>query len=1238
MAQLVQDPRLRMTALGIVGDPEIQNGVHLRWTMAPELGFPPGGFRLFIRPSQAADPQVVMFGAVLNTVAQSPTWALVTGGVTLHDAGGVPLAVGSLCQQRGLVLSERPLVLCFRPALGEQPSVVREVTLYGVKRDGAAFARGLYSGQAADSAGVGSCLKKLLPGELVRPVLQPRTRELLLAGRYLREETVRRELPLATLDQQQRRRAAALVGPIRPGLPGCDLFTVTLRADAIDTVLVNGCGGALLLGVAYVELRKDECERGWQPLVGPICLPIGEPSSYPCSEDGGSGRDRAKARLPTDADQPPEAPSLAELADRLLGTSFDELQKALVQMWELAATEPPHLQLQRLASEEPGDLTTYRLQTIREVLLGCVEPYFARIIGLYHVDRRTSGAWDYKVEAAWPQRDGRLQLCWVVFGVAPAAQPSLAAPLGVTATAIPGASRVAADGTVDRFQMDVGVRWRRPTRCDLTDPLHAAAVYFVERTGAGAPVFGPYRLVNQRVFEEGGKPEPTPLLLVESHAGETPVPLAEQEFPLGYFIDRGPGYGRFYYRVRARDLFGRTSPPSAPAAVLVRDQVPPGSPLNLEAVYFDPADPAISGSEALAWANQDMPPGAPQRPAVLVRWVWPVARQQQAPDASEFRLYYRSGLLNAVSGSVTEVTPLGGKRFRVDTDLPPVGPDFPVAPAPIDLGSLRNEGEDYPIETVQAVFGELSFEVLANPKAPPMPGQCTFRLGAGTPARGTTPARPAHPACRSYRDPADWEGLVLDPQPPGTLVPLRIGIDGSVLGPLPPGLTAADVDVSRTFEPAAGGAHWHDEMRLRGIVLYPSRQRPRAVGSFGITAVDDASPPNESRVSPPAGIFAVHRQPPEVPELTYPDEICATPADFHGHSYFTLEWPAEAGVGYLVYRSSDVQLLAAAGVSLVPHRALSAPEQRQQLQQLGSRQANLEAFSAVTPEPVWAAATGPLHYRDRLDGTLRNRFIYRIRSLDRAGNLADWPVDPPPADAGKVCVVVGLPEVVPPSPPRWAGTAPADDGLALRWVPNAEPSLAGYRLYRSYDLKDAADVRSMTPLFSAATPEGADGLSAVRVRHVGDETPVTQVEVLPAGDTSAGRLVQFIDATVEGGRAVYYRLIAEDTFANRSLPSDLLAVRYPKRQPPDPPVWLSPVVSDGEVALAWTADEADLESLVMRRSQEEPLWRPVGPWIPRGEYGFVDADLEAGLSYEYRVRVRDRVGQVVDGPVLTVTL
>ena len=84
------------------------------------------------------------------------------------------------------------------------------------------------------------------------------------------------------------------------------------------------------------------------------------------------------------------------------------------------------------------------------------------------------------------------------------------------------------------------------------------------------------------------------------------------------------------------------------------------------------------------------------------------------------------------------------------------------------------------------------------------------------------------------------------------------------------------------------------------------------------------------------------------------------------------------------------------------------------------------------------------------------------------------------------------------------------------------------------------------------------------------------------------------------------------------------------------PAFGAPVLTSGEVALQWTAAEGDLECLVLRRSGGT-IWRPLGPWGPPGDYAFIDADVETGVEYDYRVRVRDRIGLIADGPVLHVT-
>jgi hypothetical protein len=374
---------------------------------------------------------------------------------------------------------------------------------------------------------------------------------------------------------------------------------------------------------------------------------------------------------------------------------------------------------------------------------------------------------------------------------------------------------------------------------------------------------------------------------------------------------------------------------------------------------------------------------------------------------------------------------------------------------------------------------------------------------------------------------------------------------------------------------------------------------------------------------------AIHRTPPTVPAIVYPPVNYATTADYHGTSWFTVEWTGAAGIGYQVYRAGDLDLLDAAGIDLADHRALTDDQQRLQLQQLALDPAHIEAFRLVTAAPI-PGRGGPTRHRDGLPGAVRNRFVYRVRAVDPAGNLAPWP-----APSSATCVVVDLPGV-PPAPPVWAEVAfPAAGGVALRWVPNAAAGLRGYRLYRAEDAGAAEDVRSMMPLFAAPQDEGGGSLTGVVVTRDAAGA-VTSVTELAAGDRPPGRLVQHVDAAAAPGRPIYYRLVAEDAGGHRSPASERLVVQLPKTQPPAPPSWAPPAVSPGSAALSWTAGEADLECLVLRRAGGT-LWRALGPWAAPGDYSFTDDTVVAGTEYEYRVRVRDSVGHVVDGPILDVT-
>jgi hypothetical protein len=130
-------------------------------------------------------------------------------------------------------------------------------------------------------------------------------------------------------------------------------------------------------------------------------------------------------------------------------------------------------------------------------------------------------------------------------------------------------------------------------------------------------------------------------------------------FASGYFVGRGPGYGLFHYRVRGRDLFGRTERTLGSRG---GDRSPirsrPGRRLNSPPSISIPGDfpSAAAASLPARGPIATAAAGDPRRAAVMRPLGLAGSRQLQFPDLDEFRLYYRAGSLNHVLGRITAVT------------------------------------------------------------------------------------------------------------------------------------------------------------------------------------------------------------------------------------------------------------------------------------------------------------------------------------------------------------------------------------------------------------------------------------------------------------------------------------------------------------------------------------------------------------------------------------------------------
>jgi hypothetical protein len=134
--------------------------------------------------------------------------------------------------------------------------------------------------------------------------------------------------------------------------------------------------------------------------------------------------------------------------------------------------------------------------------------------------------------------------------------------------------------------------------------------------------------------------------------------------------DEGPHYadgsvpdGIYTYAVRGIDLFGVLGDWSAVQEVEVLDRLAPPPPQSVQALYLDPLDPRLS-DEDRDWTDTN---GA----GLKLSWQWPGLFRMQAPDAveplAEFRVYSQKGVINGLVGNITGVTVNGTtSELRMD--------------------------------------------------------------------------------------------------------------------------------------------------------------------------------------------------------------------------------------------------------------------------------------------------------------------------------------------------------------------------------------------------------------------------------------------------------------------------------------------------------------------------------------------------------------------------------------------
>lgn len=956
------------------------------------------------------------------------------------------------------------------------------------------------------------------------------------------------------------------------------IVSTSIEGDNISAVEIAPVQGSLV-DLCYVPVAQG-ATQGWDLLSDfkyPMGLPVAQPD-YPCSvPNPQSLLNRVHYQLPADWDVSTFTELHDQLVDLVAGGPNGAPMADRIFAAPPATSNPP--------DPNPPKLSTFHILDM--VLLGSLHPALAQLVGLYWVDQTAARdqAYDYLIVAdhtgagqhdaattlATIQSSGFTKLDgFIVFNKTLSETSTLEVPRGLQTHELPGGTFPDAQGHLPQWSNNAGLRW--DVGWDDSGSLLPgyAVMYLIWRADQGNAAT-PNTAAASDLITKIPPDKAKPVLVTEPRIPNGLVPERSPDWPALplHFIDRNLPDGWYSYEVVGVDLFGRHSPNSAPSQILVRDKIPPPMPTAVAADALDPDDPYFHKSDAYQdWYNSLDPLARDTLIGLRVRWIWTPAHQRQAPDTSEFRIYFHP----------SEVLP----------------PDQDQALQWQDRYYVVGYNENFKIDPLS---GDRVYEIFLPPATAPV-----------------------------------LTSLPLNPSLTEPVVYAHIGV------------SAAD-DKTHTAD-------------------------GRTNGDWG------SRNGNEGSVGAPARIYRVWRQPPPPPgDVFTGDRLFASPADYYDRSFFTYRWQPQQHLKLHVFRALDDAIFKA-DWSRRPS-ALPLAESQLDLFPAGWNQAtrqaiahklnHLDSFTPVedrtaeamayyrklsdaalrvlaglpTSESAFVQVTiNPLDpndntnrlgpdlpedfildpneraFIDTLDGRATNRYFYRAAMVDAGHNLGPLGLSSPP---------VYLPNVVP-RQPLWTGSELGDNNATLFWVSNREDDLVEYQIFRADSPVDARDIRLMQKIHTVT-------VAAVAPR----QRPAT---------------TSWTDSSLTGGSKYLYRIVAVDVAGNVSTPSETHTVLAIDTRIPDPPVWLDTSwvlrhtdngiedwPADGVIVagmspalrLVWSSETAGATFFVTRRARDERVWQSfagTGAYqqIAPTEFRFYDDNVSPEQNYTYRIRVTSLTG------------
>lgn len=446
-------------------------------------------------------------------------------------------------------------------------------------------------------------------------------------------------------------------------------------------------------------------------------------------------------------------------------------------------------------------------------------------------------------------------------------QLPLPSPIELEAVALPGMQKILPDGT-DIWDLRAGLKWNIPRDENGVLEEDAPVSYHIKRKHPD----GTETLVTQDAPLVVGVPN-------------NPANTSDNPY---YFIDSVEVSGEYSYQIAGVYLDGRTSPYCNYQTVLLQPPPPP-PPTNVKAKYLDIktydsnsgtfSDPNLTSDEKAQLIAQN-------KSLIAIRCTWSENLRMQGPHATQFRIYFRLGWNNLISGNVLGVQPVPS----------------PTQPNTTEYFVLTTD-VDYPENTLQGEWmnnNKKTFKIISNTagpnsaitvEKPPVP--LDYQPIVGTFKLPISNSQESGGAGIDYNNSQNW---VID----GKKLVEEIIIDSTSFP-----YTVIDTDhIYTIYIPA--DAHFPDPA-FQTNPEEPDKVRYAQIGLTSYSSNFDL----EGAVSIPATIIAVYREPPPAPDMVDLG-LMATNADVYGKSSYGLRWkkPSRTDLKYDVYRAMDETLFA----------------------------------------------------------------------------------------------------------------------------------------------------------------------------------------------------------------------------------------------------------------------------------------------------------------------------------------